>query len=102
MLPESKDIKLGIQPYELKLVIRKAISFIEGHLHFDHAFLSLSVRSEWNQAALEDACTVWELTSQGTVKLKYTQIKERVKVDNRYVNEISTLVGLPCLTLSID
>lgn len=102
MSPESKDIKLSIQPYELKLVIRKAISLIEGRLRFDHAFPSLSVHSEWNQAVLEEACTIWELTSYGNIKLKYARIKERIRVDNRYVSDISTLVSLSCIMLSVD
>ena len=83
-------------------MIRKAISLIEGHVRFDHAFPTLDDHNTWNRSALQDACIALESMSRGSdVKFKYTRIKECVEVDNVYVSDISTLVSLSCFMLSI-
>ena len=88
-----REILLSLQTYELKLVIRKAISLIEGRVRFDHAFPTIDDRNTWNRSVLQDACIALEsMTCGSDVKFKYVRIKERIEVDDLYVSDISTLV----------
>ncbi|KAF8656337.1 hypothetical protein AX14_008070, partial [Amanita brunnescens Koide BX004] len=95
----TREILLSLQTYELKLVIRKAISLIEGCVWFDHAFPTIDDRNTWNRSALQDACIALESMTRGSdVKFKYVRIKERIEVDDLYVSDISTLLN-PCVSL---
>ena len=95
MSPESKEIQLSIQGYELKLVIRKAITLIEYRVRFKHAFPTLEDRKMWNRSALQEGCTWSESISHSTdVKLKYAAIKQRIEADDQYFIEVSTIVSV--------
>ena len=95
MSPESKEIQLSIQGYELKLVVRKAITLIEYRVRFEHAFPTLEDHKMWNQSALQEGCTWSESISHSMdIKLKYAAIKQRIEADDQYFIEVSTIVSV--------
>ena len=70
------------------------MTLIEGRIRFETVFPRLHERNSWYHTDLQDACRVFELSSHGDVKIKYARLRERVIRDEKYVNEISTLVSV--------
>jgi hypothetical protein len=78
------------------------MNLVEGHICFENAFPSLEERNTWYFLALVMACRGQEAISLGSVKLKYVRFRERVVADEKYVNDISALVGVStCLVSGI-
>ena len=86
---------MSIQTYELKLIIRKAMKLIEGHIRFKYAFPTITERFHWNRTALKKASkSISQWPSPASVQLKYMKFHERFSVDDEYINDISTIVRL--------
>jgi len=83
------------QQVELKLVLRRAITIIEGQLIFENAFPDLAQRAVWKRKALLDA-TAYVMNMPNTAaRQKYVAIKYRLKEDSEYVSELSKVVRDP-------
>lgn len=96
----SREISLSVQTYKLKVIICKAMNLVKGRIRFENAFPSLEDRSIWYCLALLAACRGQEATSLGGVKLKYVKFRERMVADEKYVNDISALVGVSTCLVS--
>jgi hypothetical protein len=95
----KREILLSIQTHEVKAVVRKAMHLIEARFRFENPFPGQEDRISWYYTELHDACAALESTSRGVVKFKYDDLRKRVVADEKYVNDLSTLVRSSSLAL---
>jgi hypothetical protein len=89
---KTDRINLGVQSYEVKLVIHKALKLVEGRIRFRHAFPEPIEHAIWNRECIEKACDSIGRWSASAVKKKYEMIRERVGADEEYLSDISSMV----------
>ena len=91
----GKDLSLGNQYMEVKLVVRKAMGAILEWLLFNNGFPSLATRAIWSRRSFISACSALQSSVGSHAELRYYQLLERFKSDAPYVRELSRLVCTP-------
>ncbi|KAF8351510.1 hypothetical protein F5887DRAFT_1069211 [Amanita rubescens] len=89
---ETGKINLTKQQIELKLVLRRAITIVEGQIIFENAFADLGRRAVWKRKALLEATSYVMNMPNTAAKRKYVIIKNRLKEDSEYVSELSKVL----------
>ncbi|KAF8328024.1 hypothetical protein F5887DRAFT_1083333 [Amanita rubescens] len=89
---ETGKINLTKQQLELKLVLRRAITIIEGQIIFENAFPDLGKRAIWKRKALLEAVSYVMHMPNTAAQRKYVAIKDRLKEDSEYVSELSKVL----------
>jgi hypothetical protein len=74
------------------LVLRQAITIIEGKIIFENAFPDVGTRAIWKRKALLEAATYVMNMPNTAAQRKYVVIKNRLKEDSEYVSELSKVV----------
>lgn len=90
----GKDLSLGRQYFEVKLVVRKAMDFILERILFANGFPSLAVRAVWCRRSFISASIFLETSLAPHSSERYRQLTERFKSDASYVRELSSLVRI--------
>jgi hypothetical protein len=90
----GRDLSLGHQHFEVKLVIRKAMDKVVERLLFENGFPSLAMRAIWNRRTLLSACSSIEQATGSHAQGRYQQLLLRIKTDAEYVKELSRLVSV--------
>lgn len=88
----GRELSLGHQYFEVKLVVRKAMDLILERLLFNNGFPSLALRAIWSRRSFIDACSILETSVGSHAQLRYYQLLQRFKSDAPYVRELSRLV----------
>ena len=95
----SGEVRILAQTDELKITVRKAISFMEEFIIFENAFPDLATRAAWARKALLKAAN-YLTQSKLTDYSHYIFLKRRLKEDPEYVKNLSSLVRKPHLSMS--
>jgi hypothetical protein len=90
----GRELTLGHQHFEVKLVVRKAMDLVVGRLLFGNGFPSLATRAIWNRRSLINACTSIEQSVGSHAQGRYHLLSERIKNDAEYVQVLSKLVSI--------
>lgn len=90
----GRELTLGQQHFEVKLVVRKAMDFIIERLLFHNGFPSLAIRAIWSRKSFIEASTSIESSVGSYAQDRYHQLSERFKSDAPYVRELSRLVRI--------
>lgn len=90
----GRELCLGSQNYEIRLVIRQAMNLIVEFLLFRDGFPSLATRAIWNRRTLILACSLIAKTTGSYARERYQQLEQRMKSDVDYVQEFSKLVSI--------
>ncbi len=88
----GRELSLGNQYFEVRLVVRKAMDLILERLLFNNGFPSLALRATWSRRSFITACSIIESSVGSHAQLHYYQLLERFKSDAPYVQELSKLV----------
>jgi hypothetical protein len=95
------ELGILVQTDEVRATIRKAIYFMEEFIIFENAFPNLAIRAAWDRKALLKAVNHLSQTKLGPDYAHYLFLKKRIKEDPDYVKDLSAVVCLNCLSVSI-
>jgi hypothetical protein len=103
----GRDLSLGPQHFEVKLVVRKAMDAMLESLLFHNGFPSLATRAVWSRRSFINACAALEGSVGDHATDRYKTLSERFKKDAGYVRELAKLVRIcqtvkPALTFSFQ
>lgn len=90
----GRELTLGHQHFEVKLVVRKAMDLVVERLLFGNGFPSLATRAIWNRRSLINACASIEQSVGSPAQGRYYQLSQRIKNDAEYVKMLSKLVSI--------
>lgn len=88
----GRDLSLGQQHFEVKLVVRKAMNHMLEFLLFKDGFPSLAMRAIWSRRSFICASISLESSFGASAQERYQRLTERFKSDASYVRELSRLV----------
>ena len=90
----GRELSLGLQHLEVKLVVRKAMDFVLEHLLFYNGFPGLALRAIWSRRAFIKASTSLVSSVGAHVQDRYQQLSDRFRSDAPYVRNLSRLVRI--------
>jgi hypothetical protein len=88
----GKELTLGLQYFEVKITVRKAMDFMLERLLFRDGFPSLPIRAIWSRKSFIEASTFLESSVGTHAQDHYRYLTERFKSDAKYVQQLSKLV----------
>jgi hypothetical protein len=89
----GRELLLGQQSFEVKLIVQKAMDLVVDRLLFENGFPSLATRAIWNRRSLMSACSSLEQSVGSPARGRYRQLLQRIRNDAEYVKTLSKLVS---------